>query len=124
MDGSTAGASKLTLTVNGERQELQVAPWVTLLGLLREELHLTGSKKGCDHGQCGACTVLIDGARINSCLILAVARDGADVTTIEGLAGADLHPIGANFGVDGTNRSAIHEEDGLRNPSPFRHCLA
>jgi xanthine dehydrogenase YagT iron-sulfur-binding subunit len=97
MDGSMAGASKLTLTVNGERQELQVAPWVTMLDLLREELHLTGSKKGCDHGQCGACTVLIDGARINSCLILAVARDGADVTTIEGLAGADLHPLQEAF---------------------------
>jgi xanthine dehydrogenase YagT iron-sulfur-binding subunit len=86
------------LTVNGTRHELALPPWVTLLDLLREKLHLSGTKKGCDHGQCGACTVLIDGQRINSCLILAVSRDGADITTIEGLAEAgQLHPLQAAF---------------------------
>ena len=84
----------LTLTVNGERISRTVAPWVTLLDLLREQLDLTGTKKGCDHGQCGACTVLVDGQRINSCLCLAATRDGADVVTIEGLSGEDrLHPL-------------------------------
>jgi xanthine dehydrogenase YagT iron-sulfur-binding subunit len=73
-------------------------PWITLLDLLREHLGLAGSKKGCDHGQCGACTVLIDGQRINSCLILAVSRDGAEITTVEGLADGDkLHPLQAAF---------------------------
>ena len=73
-------------------------PWTTLLDLLRERLGLTGSKKGCDHGQCGACTVLIDGKRINSCLTLAVVRDGAEVTTVEGLASGDhLHPMQEAF---------------------------
>lgn len=88
----------MTLTVNGIRHQLSLAPWVTLLDLLREGLHLSGTKKGCDHGQCGACTVLIDGQRINSCLILAVSRDGAEITTIEGLAKAgELHPLQAAF---------------------------
>jgi xanthine dehydrogenase YagT iron-sulfur-binding subunit len=88
----------MSLTVNGTRHELELPPWVTLLDLLRERLNLAGTKKGCDHGQCGACTVLIDGQRINSCLILAVSRDGAEVTTIEGLAaGGDLHPLQAAF---------------------------
>jgi len=74
---------------------VEVAPWTTLLDLLREKLALTGTKKGCDHGQCGACTVLIDGKRINSCLTLAIMRDGADIVTVEGLASRDgaLHPI-------------------------------
>jgi xanthine dehydrogenase YagT iron-sulfur-binding subunit len=87
-----------SLTVNGARHELMLPPWVTLLDLLRERLGLTGTKKGCDQGQCGACTVLIDGRRINSCLVLAVSRDGAEVTTIEGLAtdGA-LHALQAAF---------------------------
>jgi xanthine dehydrogenase YagT iron-sulfur-binding subunit len=87
-----------SLTVNGTRHELKLPPWVTLLDLLRERLGLTGTKKGCDQGQCGACTVLIDGRRINSCLVLAVSRDGAEVTTIEGLAkdGA-LHALQAAF---------------------------
>ncbi len=77
---------------------MDVQPWVTLLDLLRERLDLTGTKKGCDHGQCGACTVLVDGKRINSCLSLAVARDGCDVTTIEGLAeGGALHPMQQAF---------------------------
>ena len=86
------------LTVNGVARQLQIAPWTTLLDALREHLDLTGTKKGCDHGQCGACTVLVDGRRINSCLTLAVMKEGAQVTTIEGLArdGA-LHPLQRAF---------------------------
>ena len=88
----------ITLTINGEERALQVEPWTTLLDLLRDKLDLTGTKKGCDHGQCGACTVLIDGKRINSCLTLAVVRDGAEITTIEGMAtGGELHPLQAAF---------------------------
>src|SRR5881392_245613 len=88
----------ITLTVNGRETQLSVAPWTTLLDALRDRLGLTGTKKGCDHGQCGACTVLVDGRRINSCLTLAVMKDGAQVTTIEGLAkdGA-LHPLQQAF---------------------------
>jgi xanthine dehydrogenase YagT iron-sulfur-binding subunit len=94
--------TSLVLTVNGSRHELSCEPWVTLLDLLRERLDLTGSKKGCDHGQCGACTVLIDGRRKNACLLLAVALDGAAITTIEGLApeagsADDLHPLQEAF---------------------------
>jgi xanthine dehydrogenase YagT iron-sulfur-binding subunit len=87
------------LSVNGAETKLNVAPWTTLLDALREHLDLTGTKKGCDHGQCGACTVLIDGRRINSCLTLAVMKDGAKVTTIEGLAARDgaLHPVQKAF---------------------------
>jgi len=76
----------IRLTVNGVEMQLKLAPWTTLLDALRDHLDLTGTKKGCDHGQCGACTVLVDGRRINSCLTLAVTKDGATVTTIEGLA--------------------------------------
>jgi xanthine dehydrogenase YagT iron-sulfur-binding subunit len=76
----------LSLTVNGVERKLELAPWTTLLDALRDHLDLTGTKKGCDHGQCGACTVLVDGRRINACLTLAVMKDGAAVTTIEGLA--------------------------------------
>jgi xanthine dehydrogenase YagT iron-sulfur-binding subunit len=76
------------LHVNGVERALAVEPWTTLLDLLRDHLNLTGSKKGCDHGQCGACTVLVDGKRINACLALAVMHDGAAVTTIEGLSAA------------------------------------
>jgi xanthine dehydrogenase YagT iron-sulfur-binding subunit len=75
----------LSLTINGIETQLRVAPWMSLLDLLRDHLNLTGTKKGCDHGQCGACTVLLDGRRINSCLTLAVMHDGAKLTTIEGL---------------------------------------
>jgi xanthine dehydrogenase YagT iron-sulfur-binding subunit len=88
----------VTLHVNGEVRELAVAPWTTLLDALRDHLGLTGTKKGCDHGQCGACTVLVDGRRIVSCLTLAVMRDGARVTTVEGLAGdGALHPVQQAF---------------------------
>jgi xanthine dehydrogenase YagT iron-sulfur-binding subunit len=88
----------VTLHVNGEQRRLTVAPWTTLLDALRHELDLTGTKKGCDHGQCGACTVLVDGRRMLSCLTLAVMKDGAQVTTIEGLAKGDaLHPLQRAF---------------------------
>jgi xanthine dehydrogenase YagT iron-sulfur-binding subunit len=88
----------ITLNVNGVPQRLTLAPWTTLLDALRIHLGLTGTKKGCDHGQCGACTVLAEGRRINSCLTLAVMKDGAHITTIEGLAkdGA-LHPLQQAF---------------------------
>ncbi|KRQ13122.1 MULTISPECIES: (2Fe-2S)-binding protein [Bradyrhizobium] len=89
----------LSLTINGVRREIALDdPRVTLLDLLRERLDLTGTKKGCDRGQCGACTVLVDGRRINSCLALAVSHDGAEITTIEGVARGDqLHPVQAAF---------------------------
>ena len=88
----------LSLIINGAQTQLRVAPWTTLLDALRDHLGLTGAKKGCDHGQCGACTVLVDGRRINSCLTFAVMRDGAQITTIEGL-GKDgaLHPLQQAF---------------------------
>ncbi|MEO3859138.1 2Fe-2S iron-sulfur cluster-binding protein [Acrocarpospora sp. B8E8] len=89
---------EITLQVNGARRSIDVDPRVSLLDLLRERLGLTGSKKGCDHGQCGACTVLIDGRRVLACLALAVAQDGAEITTVEGLAsGERLHPLQAAF---------------------------
>src|SRR6516162_9998296 len=89
----------IRLTVNGEPCDLMLDdPRITLLDLLREHLRLTGTKKGCDRGQCGACTVLVDGRRINSCLALAASHDGAEVLTIEGIAqGGELHPIQAAF---------------------------
>jgi xanthine dehydrogenase YagT iron-sulfur-binding subunit len=89
----------ITLTINGAQRTVELEdPRVTLLDLLRERLFLTGTKKGCDRGQCGACTVLVDGRRINSCLALAVSHDDAEVLTIEGLAqGEALHPVQAAF---------------------------
>jgi xanthine dehydrogenase YagT iron-sulfur-binding subunit len=89
----------ISLTINGVRRDIRLDdPRVTLLDLLRERLQLTGTKKGCDRGQCGACTILIDGRRINSCLALAVSHDGADIQTIEGIARGDqLHPLQAAF---------------------------
>jgi xanthine dehydrogenase YagT iron-sulfur-binding subunit len=89
----------ISLTVNGEMREIELDdPRVTLLDLLRERLHLTGAKKGCDRGQCGACTVLVDGKRINACLTLALSLDGADVLTVEGLADGDrLNPVQQAF---------------------------
>ena len=94
----TPAKLSIKIIVNGQETQLEVAPWTTLLDALRNHLELTGTKKGCDHGQCGACTVLVDGRRINSCLTLAVMKDGANVTTIEGLAtdGA-LHPVQQAF---------------------------
>ena len=89
---------KCTLRINGESHEFELDPRVSILDLLRERLQLTGTKKGCDHGQCGACTVLINGRRVNSCLTLAVMHDGDEITTIEGLAPAgQLHPMQAAF---------------------------
>jgi len=88
----------IRITVNGVERELTLAPWTTLLDALRDHLDLTGTKKGCDHGQCGACTILVDGRRINSCLTLAVMTDGASVTTVEGLAkDGTLHPVQQAF---------------------------
>ena len=89
----------ISLTINGERRNVELPdPRTTLLDLLRERLRLTGTKKGCDRGQCGACTVLVNGRRINSCMALALSNDGAEVLTIEGIAdGADLHPVQAAF---------------------------
>jgi xanthine dehydrogenase YagT iron-sulfur-binding subunit len=89
----------ISFTVNGVRRGVELEdPRVTLLDLLRERLHLTGTKKGCDRGQCGACTVLVDGRRINACLALALSHDGADIVTIEGIAHGDhLHPVQAAF---------------------------
>ena len=96
-DPETAGHA-VSLHVNGQHHELTLPPWVTLLDLLRDRLNLTGTKKGCDHGQCGACTVLLNGKRINSCLTLAVMHDGQEVTTVEGLAEGDqLHPLQQAF---------------------------
>src|SRR4051812_48264940 len=100
MSPSTAkpGALTVTLNINGHDRTLTIAPWTTLLDALRDRLNLTGTKKGCDHGQCGACTVLIEGRRINSCLTLAVMHDGHSVTTIEGLVeGEKLHPLQTAF---------------------------
>jgi len=91
-------AVQCSLTINRQWHDLSLDPRVTLLDLLREHLQLTGTKKGCGHGQCGACTVLVNGRRINSCLSLAVSHDGAQVTTIDGLAAGDaLHPVQAAF---------------------------
>ena len=88
----------ISLTINGTSYNLEVEPWTSILDLLREHLNLTGTKKGCDHGQCGACTILLEGKRINSCLTLAVMHDGAEITTIEGLANDDgLHPVQQAF---------------------------
>jgi xanthine dehydrogenase YagT iron-sulfur-binding subunit len=107
-EAQTADASapvRSTLTINGQRRELTFDARVTLLDLLRERLLLTGTKKGCDHGQCGACTVLVNGRRVNSCLTLAATCEGDEITTIEGLArGEQLHPV----------QAAFLEQDGLQ----------
>src|SRR5947208_3546254 len=89
---------EINLTVNGQEHTLEIDGRATLLDVLREQLGLTGSKKGCDHGQCGACTILLDGMRANSCLALAVAHQGAEIVTVEGLAeDGELHPLQAAF---------------------------
>ena len=93
-----AGTAPVRLKINGKDHALELDPRTTLLDALHERLHLTGSKKGCDHGQCGACTVLVNGRRINSCLSFAISHDGDEITTIEGLAkGEELHPVQAAF---------------------------
>ncbi|MGY4480262.1 2Fe-2S iron-sulfur cluster-binding protein [Bradyrhizobium sp. USDA 3364] len=98
IDQADASPMSIALRVNGHLHNLTLDPRTTLLDALREHLALAGSKKGCDHGQCGACTVLVEGRRINSCLTLAVMHDGQSITTVEGLAyGKDLHPIQAAF---------------------------
>jgi xanthine dehydrogenase YagT iron-sulfur-binding subunit len=98
MGTSLTNSSTVTFTVNGETQSLDLDNRTTLLDALREHLHLTGTKKGCDHGQCGACTVLVEGRRINACLTLAVMHEGDEITTIEGLGAPDnLHPIQEAF---------------------------
>src|SRR6266487_1196817 len=103
--GATNDSVNVHLKINGKAYALDIDPRVTLLDALRERLHLTGSKKGCDHGQCGACTVLVNGRRINSCLSLAVTHEGDKITTIEGLAnGQELHPM----------QSAFIEHDGFQ----------
>jgi xanthine dehydrogenase YagT iron-sulfur-binding subunit len=99
--GPRNGPSKASVrfTVNGQARDLALDPRTSLLDALRDHLGLAGTKKGCDHGQCGACTVLVDGRRVNSCLTLAVMKEGAKVTTVEGLAGKDgtLHPLQQAF---------------------------
>jgi xanthine dehydrogenase YagT iron-sulfur-binding subunit len=88
----------ITLTVNGTSHQLDIDPWVTLLDALRDHFNLTGTKKGCDHGQCGACTVLVNGVRINSCLTLAAMKNGQSITTIEGIAAdGQIHPLQTAF---------------------------
>ena len=129
----------ISLTVNGARRSFDLDdPRVTLLDLLRERLHLTGTKKGCDRGQCGACTILVDGKRINSCLALAVSHDGADILTIEGVARGDqLHPVQAafiahdgfqcGFCTPGQIMSAIgmmQEAQAGNDPERIRECMS
>src|ERR1700744_6805473 len=129
----------INLTVNGVPQRLELEdPRVTLLDLLRERLLLTGTKKGCDRGQCGACTVLVDGRRINSCLALAVSHDGTDILTIEGIARGDLlHPVQAaliahdgfqcGFCTPGQIMSAIgliQEGQAGDDPERIRECMS
>ncbi|MEO6916412.1 MAG: (2Fe-2S)-binding protein [Chitinophagaceae bacterium] len=90
--------TKVELTINSQRYEFNTLPWSSLLDILREKLNLTGAKKGCDHGQCGACTIICDGKRILSCLTFAVAKNGSEITTIEGIASeTELHPLQKAF---------------------------
>ena len=97
-DVSPPGAVPVTLKINGQEHRLQLEPRVTLLDALRENLQLPGTKKGCDHGQCGACTVHVNGRRVNSCLTFAIMHQGDEITTIEGLAkNGELHPVQAAF---------------------------
>jgi len=131
--------NSISLTINGARRDIDLDdPRVTLLDLLRERLQLTGTKKGCDRGQCGACTILVDGRRINSCLALAVSHDGADILTIEGVARGDqLHPMQAafiahdgfqcGFCTPGQIMSAIgmmQEAQAGNDPERIRECMS
>lgn len=94
----TNDTNRVLLKVNGSDYRMEIRPWVSLLDALRDRLDLTGTKKGCDHGQCGACTVLVDGKRILSCLTLAVMKEGCEITTIEGIASdGQLHPLQKSF---------------------------
>jgi xanthine dehydrogenase YagT iron-sulfur-binding subunit len=111
-------AHRVRFKLNGEARELALDTRVTLLDLLRERMHLTGTKKGCDRGQCGACTVLVDGRRVNSCLTLAVTLEGRDVTTIEGLSRGALHPAQAAF----LARDAF--QCGYCTPGQVMSCVA
>lgn len=134
----TTTATDTTLEVNGERRSLRLDNRRTLLDVLREQLALTGAKKGCDHGQCGACTVLLDGRRVNSCLLLAVSLDGSAVTTVEGLAdGEQLHPVQqafldhdafqCGFCTPGQLCSAVgllSEADGTPSPAEVRELMS
>ena len=98
VENNSFNTVEVTLKINGTEHTLNIEPWVTLLDALRERLNLTGSKKGCNHGQCGACTVLINGERINSCLALAIMHEGEEITTIEGLSiGDELHAMQSAF---------------------------
>lgn len=129
----------ISLTVNGALRDFVLDdPRVTLLDLLRERLHLTGTKKGCDRGQCGACTILVDGKRVNSCLALAISHDSADILTIEGVARGDqLHPVQAafiahdgfqcGFCTPGQIMSAIgmmQEAQAGNDPERIRECMS
>ncbi|GAA3151468.1 2Fe-2S iron-sulfur cluster-binding protein [Streptomyces echinatus] len=119
--------SEVTLRVNGKPHTLRVDHRRVLLDLLREELDLTGSKKGCDHGQCGACTVLVDGRRVNSCLLLAVALDGSEITTVEGLGGDGDEPHPPPAGLPGPRRPPVrllHPRPALLRPGHARRGRA
>lgn len=116
----------LQLRVNGEAYEVAVEPWVSLLDLLRDRLNLTGTKKGCDHGQCGACTVLIDGERMLSCLTLAVMRDGCEITTVEGLCGIAQPIVKTDAGVHALQSASASASTATATaalPSPATEVL-